>query len=118
MRKRDVIVVELPLQDIFNFTLEVSIKIGAEPSSSIPIPIPSYQGTSCASAGTPFGGPKRSRCIIQMLMCNFELPIASIEQAYPITFSEYFAPELLKLRELEKDGLLTMDDEWLNVSPA
>ena len=56
------------------------------------------------------------RTIIQMLMCNFELPIASIEQAYPITFSEYFATELEQLAVLVEDGLLTMDSEWLSVT--
>jgi oxygen-independent coproporphyrinogen-3 oxidase len=56
------------------------------------------------------------RFIIQMLMCNFELSIVSIEQAYPITFAEYFASELEKLRELAKDGLLTIDSEWVNVT--
>jgi oxygen-independent coproporphyrinogen-3 oxidase len=56
------------------------------------------------------------RLIIQMLMCNFELSIKSIEQAYPLTFANYFGPELEKLRVLAKDGLLTMDDDWLCVT--
>jgi oxygen-independent coproporphyrinogen-3 oxidase len=57
------------------------------------------------------------RLIIQMLMCNFELSIASIETAYPITFANYFMKELEKLRELEQDGLLVIDSEWLSVAP-
>jgi len=56
------------------------------------------------------------RVIIQMLMCNFELSIASIEMAYPITFTDYFAVELEKLRVLAQDELLTIDDEWLSVT--
>ncbi len=56
------------------------------------------------------------RIIIQMLMCNFELSMASIETAYPITFSSHFAAELEKLRELERDGLLTIDAEWITVT--
>jgi oxygen-independent coproporphyrinogen-3 oxidase len=56
------------------------------------------------------------RSIIQMLMCNFELSIASLEQAYPITFTDYFAPEIRKLDALAHDGLLTIDAEWLTVS--
>lgn len=56
------------------------------------------------------------RAIIQMLMCNFELSIASIEQAYPITFTTYFAAELEKLQALAQDGLLTIDAEWLTVT--
>lgn len=56
------------------------------------------------------------RLIIQMLMCNFELSIASIEEAYPITFKDYFSVEIEKLRDLEQDGLLTIDAEWLIVT--
>jgi oxygen-independent coproporphyrinogen-3 oxidase len=56
------------------------------------------------------------RCIIQMLMCNFELSIAALEQAYPITFADYFAPELVQLAGLAEHGLLTIDNEWLSVS--
>lgn len=56
------------------------------------------------------------RVIIQMLMCNFELSIASIELAYPITFASYFAPEREKLLVLANDGLLTIDAEWLTVT--
>ncbi|MEC5160081.1 oxygen-independent coproporphyrinogen III oxidase [Janthinobacterium sp. CG_23.3] len=57
------------------------------------------------------------RIIIQMLMCNFELSIASVEQGYPIVFKTYFAAELAKLAEFEADGLLTIDAEWLSVTP-
>jgi oxygen-independent coproporphyrinogen-3 oxidase len=57
------------------------------------------------------------RIIIQMLMCHFELSIASIEQAYPIDFAQYFAPELAKLALLEQDGLIHIDSEWLSVTP-
>ena len=56
------------------------------------------------------------RFIIQMLMCNFELSVRSLEQAYPITFQVYFATELLQLRELAEMGLLTIDEEWLSVT--
>ncbi|MES2074177.1 MAG: oxygen-independent coproporphyrinogen III oxidase [Pseudomonadota bacterium] len=57
------------------------------------------------------------RIIIQMLMCNFELSIESIEQAYPIEFRSYFAAELAKLAALEADGLLTIEPAWLTVTP-
>ncbi|HAT30349.1 MAG TPA: oxygen-independent coproporphyrinogen III oxidase [Janthinobacterium sp.] len=57
------------------------------------------------------------RIIIQMLMCNFELSIVSIEQGYPLVFADYFAPELAKLAELAADGLLTLDKDWLTVTP-
>lgn len=56
------------------------------------------------------------RFIIQLLMCNFELPIRSLETAYPITFTNYFSKELEKLKALQQDGLLTIDSEWLSVT--
>ncbi|NHZ37486.1 oxygen-independent coproporphyrinogen III oxidase [Massilia rubra] len=57
------------------------------------------------------------RTIIQMLMCHFELSMPSIEQAYPIAFSSYFAAELERLKVLEADGLVTIGPEWLSVTP-
>ncbi|WP_034295099.1 oxygen-independent coproporphyrinogen III oxidase [Herbaspirillum sp. RV1423] len=56
------------------------------------------------------------RLIIQRLMCNFELSIASIETAYPITFASYFQSELEELRKLEEDGLVLIDEEWITVT--
>lgn len=56
------------------------------------------------------------RTIIQMLMCNFELSISSLELAYPITFATYFASELERLRPLQEDGLLSVEEEWISVS--
>jgi oxygen-independent coproporphyrinogen-3 oxidase len=49
-------------------------------------------------------------------MCQFELSIPAIEQAFPIGFAKYFAPELDKLRELERDGLVTIGEDWLTVT--
>ncbi|MGV3742271.1 MAG: oxygen-independent coproporphyrinogen III oxidase [Burkholderiaceae bacterium] len=57
------------------------------------------------------------RMVIQMLMCNFELSMKAFELAYPISFSAYFSRELEKLRDLEKDGLLSIDGDWLTVTP-
>ncbi|MBQ5946116.1 oxygen-independent coproporphyrinogen III oxidase [Massilia sp. ST3] len=56
------------------------------------------------------------RAIIQKLMCQFELSVAAIEQAFPIVFGQYFANELAQLRQLERDGLLTLGPEWISVS--
>jgi oxygen-independent coproporphyrinogen-3 oxidase len=57
------------------------------------------------------------RFVIQMLMCNFELSLAAIEQAYAITFADYFAHELAQLRLLAGDGLVRIEDDWINVTP-
>jgi oxygen-independent coproporphyrinogen-3 oxidase len=56
------------------------------------------------------------RSLIQMLMCHFELSVGALEQAFPIVFADYFAPELEKLRALADEGLLTISSEWLSVT--
>lgn len=57
------------------------------------------------------------RIIIQTLMCNFELPMRSMETAYPIQFGDYFGREMDKLRVMESMGLLTIDEDWITVTP-
>jgi len=56
------------------------------------------------------------RSLIQKLMCQFEVSIPALEQAFPIMFRDYFAPEVARLRQMEDDGLLTIGEEWLTVS--
>jgi oxygen-independent coproporphyrinogen-3 oxidase len=56
------------------------------------------------------------RSVIQKLMCQFELSIAATERAFPIAFAKYFAPELEQLRELERDGLVSVGADWITVS--
>lgn len=56
------------------------------------------------------------RLLIQRLMCNFELSIASIEQAHSINFASYFALELEKLRVMEDDGLVVVNADGLKVT--
>ncbi len=57
------------------------------------------------------------RLIIGRLMCNFELSVASIEQAWPVRFRDYFAPELAQMAEFVDDGLVTFEDDWISVTP-
>ncbi len=56
------------------------------------------------------------RAVIQMLMCDFELAVAPLEQQHGIDFQRYFAPELVKLAVLAEDGLLSVEPDWLRVS--
>jgi len=58
------------------------------------------------------------RSIIQALMCHFELSLESIEIAHLVDFKSYFAAELDDLRELERSGLVHIDDKWISVLPA
>jgi oxygen-independent coproporphyrinogen III oxidase len=57
------------------------------------------------------------RSLIQALMCHFEISIESIEIAHLIDFPSYFAAEIADLREMEKGGLLALDDKWITVLP-
>lgn len=56
------------------------------------------------------------RSLIQMLMCQFELSVGALEQAFPIVFADYFAPELEKLEALAAEGLLTIGPDYLSVT--
>lgn len=55
--------------------------------------------------------------VIQEIMCHGELRFEAISQALGIDFRQYFASELLALRELAHDGLLVMDENGLQVTP-
>jgi oxygen-independent coproporphyrinogen-3 oxidase len=57
------------------------------------------------------------RSVIQSLMCQFELSIAAIEEAYLIEFKQYFRPEIAALEVLRKDGLIDWDGDWITVTP-
>jgi len=56
------------------------------------------------------------RTLIQRLMCQFELSIPALEQAFPIVFRRYFERELAALAGLEQDGLVSVSGEWISVS--
>lgn len=56
------------------------------------------------------------RAVIQSLMRRFELSIESIEIAHLIPFRDYFADEWERLEELERDGLITLEPGWINVT--
>ncbi|MDR2239263.1 MAG: oxygen-independent coproporphyrinogen III oxidase [Zoogloeaceae bacterium] len=57
------------------------------------------------------------RAIIQDLMCHFELSTEALEVAHLIDFQRYFAAEIADLREMEKGGLLTLEEKWIRVQP-
>jgi oxygen-independent coproporphyrinogen-3 oxidase len=57
------------------------------------------------------------RAVIQALMCHCELSKEAIEKAHVVEFDNYFAPELEELESLERQGLLTLEDRWINVTP-
>jgi oxygen-independent coproporphyrinogen-3 oxidase len=57
------------------------------------------------------------REIIQALMCHFELSKEAFDTEFQIDFDTYFAAELDELRDLEREGLLILEPEWIRVTP-
>jgi oxygen-independent coproporphyrinogen-3 oxidase len=56
------------------------------------------------------------RAVIMALMCQGSLQYESIELAYMIDFKSYFAAELEALKELEKSGMLVLEDAGIQVT--
>lgn len=56
------------------------------------------------------------RAVIMAIMCQGELQYESIELAYMIDFKSYFANELALLKEQEAIGMVTLNDDGLQVT--
>ncbi|MES2071192.1 MAG: oxygen-independent coproporphyrinogen III oxidase [Pseudomonadota bacterium] len=56
------------------------------------------------------------RAVIQGLMCHFELSGSALELSYPISFNDYFADELARLKPFQEDGLVCFDGDCLCVT--
>ena len=57
------------------------------------------------------------RNLIQRLMCQFALSMQAIEEVHSIEFASYFAEELADLARYAEAGMLTIDQEWITVTP-
>ncbi|GMQ97156.1 MAG: oxygen-independent coproporphyrinogen III oxidase [Gammaproteobacteria bacterium] len=57
------------------------------------------------------------REVIHQLICHFELDIEDIEYGYRVSFRDYFARELKQLEEMERDGLVFIDDKIIRILP-
>lgn len=55
--------------------------------------------------------------VIQRLMCQGRVAIRDIEARYALEFRRYFAPELKELETMARDGLLTLNEETIEVAP-
>jgi len=58
------------------------------------------------------------REVITQLICHFQLEMRKIEAAYNIMFTDYFSQELDELKNMQQDGLVTVDNEFITISPA
>lgn len=56
------------------------------------------------------------RAVIMALMCQGELLFEPLEQAWLIDFRKYFAPELEQMQEMERQGLVTLNAEGVEVT--
>jgi oxygen-independent coproporphyrinogen-3 oxidase len=56
------------------------------------------------------------RAVIMALMCQGSLQYESIELAYMIDFKSYFATELEALKDLEKSGMVVLEDGGIQVT--
>lgn len=57
------------------------------------------------------------RDVIHGLLCQSELRFASVNQKWGIDARQYFADELSSLTDLQRDGLVTVSDEAVEVTP-
>ncbi len=55
------------------------------------------------------------RDVIQQLICHFSLDTRTTSRAWGIDFDDYFADELTRLTEMEKDGLLSLGSDKITV---
>ena len=53
---------------------------------------------------------------IMQLICHFRLNFSNIEKRFNINFKDYFSPELERYKVMVEDGLITMDDELIEVT--
>jgi len=58
------------------------------------------------------------REIIQDLMCHFTLDIRELEKNWRFSFTSNFDDEIKALKQMETDGLLTLDEDSLQILPA
>ncbi len=57
------------------------------------------------------------RELIQRLTCDFRLVFVSLEKGFGISFLEYFSCELNALGEMERDGLLLVSSDSIEILP-
>ncbi|WP_288062737.1 oxygen-independent coproporphyrinogen III oxidase [Rodentibacter caecimuris] len=57
------------------------------------------------------------RDVIKQLICNFKLDFEPIEREYNICFTAHFAEDLMLLRPLIEDELISLTEQGLKVSP-
>ena len=57
------------------------------------------------------------RAVILTLACHFAVSKEAISIAHLIDFDSYFAAEVAELKDMEKESLVTVNGEWITVTP-
>lgn len=57
------------------------------------------------------------RAVISSLICNFRLDFCEIEKRHQVSFQDYFAVELGRLRDMAEDGLIELGPNHIIVTP-
>jgi oxygen-independent coproporphyrinogen-3 oxidase len=57
------------------------------------------------------------RTVINRILCHAVLIKSEIESEFGIAFDDYFDKELRALRELERDSLIRLDDDRIEIAP-
>jgi oxygen-independent coproporphyrinogen-3 oxidase len=60
---------------------------------------------------------KLRRSVINRILCHTVVFKSDVEREFGINFDEHFAAELGRLRELERDGLVRLEDGRIEVAP-
>jgi oxygen-independent coproporphyrinogen III oxidase len=55
--------------------------------------------------------------VINQLICHFRLDIPLVEKQWGISFRKYFSKELAQLMKMEQEGLLSLDNNTIQVEP-
>jgi oxygen-independent coproporphyrinogen-3 oxidase len=58
------------------------------------------------------------RAVIQQLICQFRLNFAAVEDKFNIDFAGYFAAIWPQLEQMDKDGLIELNDQGIDIRPA
>ncbi|RJG08923.1 oxygen-independent coproporphyrinogen III oxidase [Pseudomonas cavernicola] len=58
------------------------------------------------------------REVIERLVCDFELDLRSIDDRYGLVFRDYFSASWPLLKQMDRDGLIVLGDDFISIPPA
>jgi oxygen-independent coproporphyrinogen-3 oxidase len=75
------------------------------------------RGALPSQRGTRLSADDRIRAdVIQQIMCHGYIDIPKVEGRHHISFSNYFSPELARLRALQGDGLVELAERGVTLT--